>query len=304
MEIIKDQTGNSKIAYVVPVMNAEKYRKSDDYNFIRANNLGDLYIVEDSSPDFCFSKSMNEGIREALKDKEYEFVILSTDNIQMTYKDKMKLVDYVRGSHYGIDYAIPKKVNDHLNAFILTDSVAVYLFTSALEKLPFYAIRKYIGYRKAGLPNMYSVYHSKGMPNIMPWVMFSRDIMERYKFDENIRNCFEDNDFSARLHIDHKRYEYIDINVIHRHNVSFSKINTKNKLSGFYNVEDFKKNVIYMHKKFFEGKHERNKKRNEEDKKDSQKAIDIKGPGAVCPQVKGEAGPDTMDSEKGDIRSE
>ena len=206
---IYTEINNSNICVVIPVIDIDDFHKSDFYNFLRANKFCDFIILE-SSNGFHFSKVMNAGIEKALSVIEYEYIILSTDNIHLSFADKSLLYDlFKKGLNtikympdLKIDYFVPMKVNGYGNSFLITKSLIHYLYNSLIEGLPFYSLKKYIRMKKERLPNMFIARTKHGIPDIMPFSIFSRECLENYRFDTNIKNSLEDNELSLRLFAD------------------------------------------------------------------------------------------------------
>ena len=70
-------------------------------------------------------------------------------------------------------------------------------------------------------------------------------------FNPHTRKGCDDTDLSYRLYRDGIPFHRIEINTIHKGNQSFRKINNRNPLSGYYNVEDWSNNVRYLYQKYF-----------------------------------------------------
>ena len=66
-KVIDDHNDN---CFVIPTMYKDDFLKNPYYRFIQENNLGDIILIQDHSKQFWFSKSMNMGIQEALKEVE------------------------------------------------------------------------------------------------------------------------------------------------------------------------------------------------------------------------------------------
>lgn len=251
MKIERENNGKDN-CMVMPLMDIGKFRESEYYVFLTKNDLVDFVFIEDSSKDFCFSKSMNSGIKEALN-LGYKYITLSTDNNSWNQSDRQILIDYMKNK-LSSGYYISLRVNGHKNIEMITDSVIRDLVGGVLKVAPIFTLRREMLMRKSDLPNFYTIkaisYHS-GFPGIMPFSIFSSNILEAYKFDENIKNSFEDTDLSYRLHRGKIPFHRIPIDTIHRGNQSFRKINSRNPLSGYYNIDDWSNNVRYLYAKYF-----------------------------------------------------
>ena len=66
MKIENENNGNRN-CMVIPLMNIEEFKTTDYYKLLKDNNLVDFMFVEDNSPEFHFSKSMNRGIERCLE---------------------------------------------------------------------------------------------------------------------------------------------------------------------------------------------------------------------------------------------
>ena len=73
--------------------------------------------------------------------------------------------------------------------------------------------------------------------------IFDSKIINDFPFNEQIKNSLEDSLLSYQLWKNKVNIEIIKTNVIHKGNLSFKKVNEKNKLSGHYNFEDWKNNL-------------------------------------------------------------
>lgn len=231
---------NSRIVNVVPVMKSEEFKKSSYYNYISANSLADFLILEDSSKDFCFSRNMNSGIQDAI-DRGYNYIILSTDNLE--FENRNVILDSLRTLRSN-RYYVMEKINNYMNQYNISSSGAEFLFNGVTNALPFYYLMRYLRMRKLNVPSVY-IFRSKlkGYRNIMPFSVFDSRILYRFPFNENIKNSSEDSLLSYQLWKRKINCEIIKTNVIHRGNLSFKKVNGRNKLSGHYNFEDWKNNL-------------------------------------------------------------
>ena len=231
---------NGKICNVIPVMDYNKFIKSDYYNFMIANNLTDFLILEDSAKDFHFSKNMNLGINQAIE-SGYNYIILSTDNLEFENKG---IIFYTLKNLKSNRYYVMEKLNGYINQYNISNSSFEFLFNGLSNALPFYSIMRYLRMKKLNLPNLY-IFRSKlnGYKNIMPFSIFDSKILYDFPFNENIKNSLEDSLLSYQLWKNKVNMEIIKTNVIHKGNLSFKKINEKNKLSGHYNFEDWKNNL-------------------------------------------------------------
>ena len=249
---IENENDGRKNCMVMPLMNIEEFRQSEYYKFLTENELVDFIFVEDNSQDFCFSKSMNTGIKEALN-MGYQYITLSTNNNSWNEKDREILLDHMKNK-LAEGYHVSKMVNDNRNSGYITKSSIKYLIGGMFNTAPIFTFRRYLVMRKAGLPKFYTSAarsYAAGFPGIMPFSIFSREILEKYTFDEKIKNSFEDTDLSYRLYRDGIPFHRIEINTIHKGNQSFRKINNRNPLSGYYNVDDWSNNVRYLYQKYY-----------------------------------------------------
>ena len=73
--------------------------------------------------------------------------------------------------------------------------------------------------------------------------IFDSKILYRFPFNEEIKNSLEDSLLSYQLWKSKIECEVIKTNVIHKGNLSFKKVNEKNKLSGYYNFNDWANNL-------------------------------------------------------------
>ena len=137
-----------------------------------------------------------------------------------------------------------EKINGFVNQYNISNSSFEFLFNGLTNTLPFYSIMRYLRMKKLNLPNLY-IFRSKlnGYKNIMPFSIFDSKILYDFPFNENIKNSLEDSLLSYQLWKNKVNIEIIKTNVIHKGNLSFKKVNEKNKLSGFYNFEDWKNNL-------------------------------------------------------------
>ena len=256
MKIVNENNG-SRNCMVIPLMNIEEFKTTDYYKLLKDNNLVDFMFVEDGSPGFHFSKSMNRGIERCLE-LDYEFITLSTNNISFSEQDKTFFISYMINMKELPNlpkntYYVMKMVNGNPNRNILTFSAIKYLFNGIVSKYPFFTLKRYWQMKKEKVPNMYVTRTSlqSGFYGVMPFSIFSADLLRTYKFDENIKNCLEDTDLSYRLYNDEISIYIIPLDVIHKGNASFKKLNQWNKLSGYYNHDDYKNNLIYMYHKYY-----------------------------------------------------
>ena len=231
---------NSKVCNVIPVRNKDEFVKSDYFNFMSCNNLTDFLIIEDSSKDFHFSKNMNLGINQGIENG-YNYIVLSTDNLEFDNKNViLNTLKNLKSNRY----YVMEKLNGFVNQYNISNSGLEFLFNGISNALPFYSLMRYLRMKKLGLPNLY-IYRSKlnGYKNIMPFSIFDSKILYRFPFNENIKNSLEDSLLSYQLWKSKIECENIKTNVIHKGNLSFKKVNEKNKLSGYYNFEDWKNNL-------------------------------------------------------------
>ena len=252
-KVIDDHNDN---CFVIPTMYKDDFLKNPYYRFIQENNLGDIILIQDHSKQFWFSKSMNMGIQEALKE-EYKIITLSVDSISFSQPQKIfEIYNNLKQLQTDNFVYAPKVLNNHINSHInrsgITNSGIKYLFfQTTLNVLPIYAFKKWNEYRKRRLLPFFVYRDEKnGFLNIMPFGIFSRHILENYQFDEKIKNSFEDSDLAYRLYRDNIVVKEIDVEVIHRGS-SFSKINKVNSLSGAYDVQDYCNNINYLYRKYY-----------------------------------------------------
>ena len=245
---------NNTNCFVIPVMYKDVFIESQYFQFIESEELGDVLIIEDHSTNFHFSKNMNFGIQKAL-DSGYKIITLSTDNIQ--FSNPLKIVEAyktIKQFNEAIEFVyVPKYLNGYINKFSITDSSFEYLFfSSVLNRLPIFAFKRWLQFKKNGLSNFF-IFRNKayGFLNIEPFSIFSSSVLEKYRFDENIKNSLEDTDFSFQLYKNNVSVKELDTNIIHKGNSSFSKINKRNLLSGTYNKQDYCNNINYLYKKYY-----------------------------------------------------
>ena len=77
----------------------------------------------------------------------------------------------------------------------------------------------------------------------MPFSIFDSKILYDFPFNENIKNSPPPPPPPPQLWKNKVNIEIIKTNVIHKGNLSFKKINEKNKLSGYYNFNDWVSNL-------------------------------------------------------------
>ena len=256
MKIENENNGNRN-CMVIPLMNINEFKTTDYYKLLKENNLVDFMFVEDNSPEFVFAKSMNVGIEKCLN-SGYKFITLSTNNISFNSKEDEKLFVFnlklMESKYTPLNvYQVIQNVNGNANRNILTDNSIKYLVNGIVSKYPFFTIKRYLQMKKERMPNMYATRTSlqSGFYGVMPFSIFSSEILKKYKFDENIKNSLEDTDLSYRLWVDKIPFRIIPINIEHKGNQSFRKINERDKLSGYYNPIDYRNNLIYMHNKYW-----------------------------------------------------
>ena len=255
---IENENNGGKNCVVIPLVDIEEFKKSDYYKLLTESVLIDFMFVEDGSKDFHFSKSMNAGIKKAI-DNGYKVITLSTNNINFSCSSNetgfIFYLDTIQKSTFDFHcaYHVVQSVNGNANRNILTDSSLKYLYTGIISKYPLFTLKRWLQMKKERMPNMYVTRTSlqSGFYGVMPFSIFSSEILKKYKFDENIKNSLEDTDLSYRLWKDGVPIRIIHINIEHRGNQSFKKINERDKLSGYYNPTDYRNNLIYMHNKYY-----------------------------------------------------
>lgn len=247
---------NSKNCFVIPVMYKDMFMESQYFKFIESEELGDVFLIEDHSKNFHFSKNMNLGIQKALK-SGYKIITLSTDNIE--FLNPLKIVDAfktIKQLDETKEFVYASRfVNGYRNRFSITNSSFEYLFfSSVLNRLPIYAFKRWLQFKKRRLSNFF-VFRNQvdGFLNITPFSIFSSSVLEKYRFDENIKNSLEDTDLSFQLFKNSVIVQELDTHIIHKGNSSFSKVNKRNFFSGTYNVQDYCNNINYLYKKYYGG---------------------------------------------------
>ena len=215
----------------------------------------DILCVQDSGKDFVFSKSMNAGIDEVLKNQNYKIIGLSNDDIyDFTYKSSKLLAHKMETSNIVYFRGRDQKRNG------FTSSRLHYIINVTLiQKAPFHAVRNLKYFADRGKERKFII----PMPSfiedrcIQPLAFFKREILENYKFDENIVNGVEDDDLLYRLiankHIIFEFGGYIS----HITGATFRKIVNTDSDNYYGRINHLRDNAVYFSNKHIMDKMDR-----------------------------------------------
>ena len=214
-------TNYSKVCFIVPTKNATDFKKSTYWNAIQNY---DVVIVESNGKYFNYANSVNNGIREALKN-DYECIVISNDdmldfglkndiekvlprlkNYDLVYpsksytKDKISvksnlfgvveyndLFKYITYAHEVLEVIKKKESGLKLRILQLLDSLQFSVFFYPKSSILYNVFNKVLRFRYEDLP----LFTSFGL--------FNPSVLEEVKFDDVFINGHEDFDFSMRL---------------------------------------------------------------------------------------------------------
>ena len=202
----------------------------------------DSLLIEDSLPEFSFSKSMNRGIDEVIKKDYVKHIILSNDDInEITHLDEM-----ISTLSENTNVYIHPFVNHSSPYVIVTGSPMIFLINNGIKNLsPFYSLNlilklKWYGNRnKLWMGTPAFNFQSDKIVNVQPFGLFPADVLRDNRFDENFVNGVEDIEFAYRLNrkgikgITNSRW-----NVTHKGAASFRKFKLTNGMAGNYSRDE------------------------------------------------------------------
>lgn len=230
---------------VIPTMDVDSQRVRLLVNELDHAGVDSL-LVEDRLPEFSFSRSMNRGIEQALgRNPKPDIIILSNDDI-FDIKGLDDMMEYV---HINGGYAQPY-VNGKRCSFVVTRSRIGYIFRYAVKRLaPFYALR-HIRLFHARIGSNYpapAILHGKHeIVCVQPFGVFKSESLETVKFNEEIVNGMEDDQFGYSLHVIHgfRGVTKREWNVHHSRGSSFRGKTRRMKASIYGSDEQFRRNFF------------------------------------------------------------
>ena len=231
---------NRDVVAVIPTMEISSVISQNLAKELDSFNVDSLF-VQNRGTTFSFANSMNQGINEVLKRPFVKYIILSNDDISKItgLEELLKALDEKKA-----DYAQPF-VNGQRGSLIFTSSVVRAMLNWGIRKrAPLYALRiismiRKINKNKKFLISAPAIFKSKGIVRVQPFAVFKREILEKHRFDENLINGAEDDDFAYTLWKEnYKGISKKEWGVVHASNLSFKQVNPKSKTGGFYGSDE------------------------------------------------------------------
>lgn len=197
----------------------------------------DSILIENSGPSFSFSNSMNIGIKEALKQKEVKYIILSNDDVsEIVGLDNM--ISYLE--HNPVDYAHPY-VNNKSPSIIFTGiTIRAMLNWGLRSRAPFYAKSLIDGIKEQMPCKRFLIFapairKSSKIVHVQPFGLFKKKVLEDHNFDENLVNGVEDLDLAFRLwKSGYTGTTRSNWRIKHDTSSSFKLLNKKTRLGSYY----------------------------------------------------------------------
>lgn len=198
MRILPNLSGKKTIA-VIPTADASQRRVQVLLEELNQNTV-DSIVVEDGSPTFSFSRSMNSGIAEALRHNP-DCIILSNDDVYELH-GVADMIEFVLSNrdHYAQPYVNGKR----LMVNFTTSPLGLFIGYTLSRRAPIYAYKFTRNLMKlaprfaVAVP---TIRRKKGVLSVQPFGVFRADTLEQAKFDENFRIFVEDSEFALRLNL-------------------------------------------------------------------------------------------------------
>lgn len=253
MEMVKHETGK-EIITVIPTIDHEQPMTQRILHELES--LGSDWIcVEDSGPGFNFSKSMNGGIEEALKNDKAKFIALSNDDLH-TIVGFDDMIETLRQGNFG--YVCPY-LNGKFHAVHMSRSFVVDILSAAFGGgAPFYALRQRKAAKKYISTPRYPFVAHKVFPfgsyavQVQPFSIFRAEILKQDRFDEEFLKHRQDGELAIRLKLKgilgktSKKW-----NITHMNHVSFN-LNPDEKNKETYRLDQRAKDMAVFAKKYSE----------------------------------------------------
>lgn len=161
----------------------------------------DSIVIEDNTPEFVFSRSMNTGIKEALE-HDYKFIIASNDDIENIIGLE-EIITCLKKDDRG--YASPY-INGVSPSQLVTQSPLQMLARfSLIQKAPIFAykrlrfLKRILGKDFVSPVPAFSFDKNKYV-NSQPFCVFNSEVLRKEMFDENfVPIGMEDTELSFRL---------------------------------------------------------------------------------------------------------